>query len=56
MLESYLRRTIDVGDLSVDEGDGRSRSYGDGSGPPIAIRLARGAALKIDMTPELKRG
>ncbi len=56
MLESYLRRTIDVGDLTVDQGDGRMHRFGDGGGPPISIRLAKGAALKIAMNPELKLG
>ena len=56
MLESYLRRTVEVGDLSVAEGDGRVLRFGDGSGAPIAIRLKRGAALKIAMSPEVKLG
>ncbi len=56
MLESYLRRTVDVGDLTVDRGDGRPLRFGDGTGAPIAIRLAQGAALKIAMNPELKLG
>ena len=56
MLEGYLRRSIDVGDLSVDEGDGVMRRYGDGSGPAVSIRLVKGAALKIAMNPDLKLG
>ncbi len=56
MLESYLRRTVDVGALTVDAGDGRRRTYGDGSGAPISIRLAKGAALKIALSPDLKLG
>ena len=56
MLEGYLRRAIDVGDLIVDEGDGRARRFGDGDGPTVSIRLAKGAALKIAMNPELKLG
>ena len=56
MLAGYLNRAVEVGDLSVDEGDGRARRYGDGSGSPVAIRLARGAALKIALNPELKLG
>ena len=56
MLESYLRRAIDVGDLTVEEGSGAKRRYGDGSGPAISIRLAPGAALKIALYPELRLG
>jgi cyclopropane-fatty-acyl-phospholipid synthase len=56
VLERYLGRAVQVGDLSVDEGDGRLRRYGDGSGPPIIVRMARGAALKIALDPELKLG
>jgi cyclopropane-fatty-acyl-phospholipid synthase len=56
VLERYLRRRVQVGDLRVDAGDGRLRRYGDGSGPPILVRLRRGAALKIALDPELKLG
>ena len=56
MLESYLRRAVEVGALSVDNGDGRVLRFGDGSGKPVAIRLQKGAALKIAMNPELKLG
>ena len=56
MLESLLRRTITVGDLSVDEGDGRIRRFGDGGGRPVAIRLQKGAAVKLAMNLELKLG
>lgn len=56
LLESYLRRTVEVGDLTVEEAGGRSRTYGDGSGRPVSIRLARGAAIKIATSPDLKLG
>jgi cyclopropane-fatty-acyl-phospholipid synthase len=56
VLEAYLRRAVEVGDLTVDEGEGRALRFGDGSGPPLAIRLAKGAALKIALNPELKLG
>ncbi len=56
MLEAYLQRTVQVGDLRVHQGDGRHRAYGDGSGPSIAVRLQKGAALKIALNPDLKLG
>ncbi len=56
MLEGYLQRVVDVGDLTVAVGGGRPRTYGDGSGRPIAIRLKPGAAVKLAMNPELKLG
>ena len=56
VLDSYLRRTVDVGDLQVDDGNGRFRSYGDGAGPKVAVRFARGAGLKLALQPELKLG
>ena len=56
VLEGYLRGAIDVGDLTVQAGSGPAIRYGDGSGPAISIRLARGAALKIALNPELKLG
>jgi cyclopropane-fatty-acyl-phospholipid synthase len=56
VLDTYLRRVVDVGDLRVDEGDGRWRAYGDATGPQVAVRFARGAALKLALQPELKLG
>ena len=56
MLDAYLQRTVSVGDLTVVTGDGRSRTYGDGTGPTLALRLAKGAATKIAMNPDLKLG
>ena len=56
MLEMLLQRTVRVGDLSVDEGMGRVRRYGDRSGRPVSIRLKKGAAVKLAMNLELKLG
>ena len=56
VLESYLQRTVDTGDLTVAVGDGRARRYGDGAGPPIVIRMKPGAAVKLAMNPDLKLG
>ena len=56
MLEGYLQRVVDVGDLTVAVGEGRPRTYGDGSGRPIAIRMKPGSGVKLAMNPELKLG
>jgi cyclopropane-fatty-acyl-phospholipid synthase len=56
VLEAFLQRTIEVGDLSIDLGGGRARRFGDGSGPPVAVRLTPRAAVKIALNPNLKLG
>jgi cyclopropane-fatty-acyl-phospholipid synthase len=56
VLDTYLSRVVDVGDLTVDAGDGRWRAYGDRTGAPVAVRFTPGAALKLVLAPELKLG
>ena len=56
MLEAFLRRAVQHGDLTVDEGDGRPKRFGDGGGSPIRVRLSKGAAWKIALNPDLKLG
>ena len=56
MLELLLQRTVRVGDLSIDEGSGKVRRFGDGTGRPVAVRLKKGAAVKLAMNLELKLG
>ena len=56
MLDSFLRRFIKGGRLSVVVGNGRGRVYGDGSGPELAVRLTPAAALKIALKPDLNLG
>ncbi len=56
MLRRLISRFVKVGDLVVTEANGRSQRYGDGSGPPVRVRLAPGAALKLALNPELTLG
>jgi cyclopropane-fatty-acyl-phospholipid synthase len=46
MLHAFLKRLIRVGDLTVRLPNGRTETYGDGTGPKVAVRLTgRGARL-----------
>jgi cyclopropane-fatty-acyl-phospholipid synthase len=56
LLHALLNRTILEGRLSVVFGDGAVRNYGDGSGPPVAVRLTRAGALRIALEPALGLG
>ena len=51
-----LRRLVTVGRLVIRGPDGLAHSYGDGSGPEVAIRLARGWPLKLMLNPDLALG
>ena len=45
-LHAALRKQVTIGRLSVAYPSGRTEQYGDGSGPPVAIRFADAAALR----------
>jgi cyclopropane-fatty-acyl-phospholipid synthase len=45
-----------LGCLAVIDPTGRRRAYGDGSGPPITVRLKAGAAGRILQNPDLRFG
>ena len=45
-LNSTLRKTITSGSLRVTYPSGRQETYGDGSGPPLAVRFKDEAALR----------
>ena len=57
MLQGLIRRLIRVGRLSIVYPGGRVEEYGDGSGPPVTVRLTargvRGKALgqPLDLNP-----
>ena len=51
-----LSRFLTVGRLVVRGPDGLAHSYGDGSGPQVAIRLAKGWPLKLMLKPDLALG
>jgi cyclopropane-fatty-acyl-phospholipid synthase len=53
-LHAALRRQISTGRLGVAYPSGRTEQYGDGSGPPVAIRFADAAALRaVALDPAL---
>jgi cyclopropane-fatty-acyl-phospholipid synthase len=57
MLVAFLRRFIRRGCLTVTTAAGKKYSFGDGSGPPVAIRFTRASAQRaVLLDPELKLG
>ena len=56
MFHSTLRHFVTVGRLVVRGPDGLAHSYGDGSGPEVAIRLGKGWPLKLLLNPDLALG
>ncbi len=56
MFEAYLQRLFGLGCLTIIHASGRSAVYGDGSGPPVTVRLRPGAAGRILLNPDLKFG
>ena len=56
MLDSFLRRFIKVGRLSVVVGNGRPLVYGDGSGAEVSVRLTPAAAARVALKPDLNLG
>jgi cyclopropane-fatty-acyl-phospholipid synthase len=57
MLVTFLRRYIRRGCLTVTTAAGKSYSFGDGSGPPVAIRFTSASAQRaVLLDPELKLG
>jgi cyclopropane-fatty-acyl-phospholipid synthase len=55
-LDAFLKQLIKVGDLTVVEAGGKTGRYGDGSGTPVKVRLAPGAATKLGRNPQLALG
>jgi cyclopropane-fatty-acyl-phospholipid synthase len=56
MIESLVRRLIKVGDLTIHLPGGRALRAGDGSGPPVAIRLTPRGLRRIVANPGLGLG
>ncbi|MEP6473222.1 MAG: cyclopropane-fatty-acyl-phospholipid synthase family protein [Gemmatimonadota bacterium] len=56
MLRRMLRRMLAVGRLEVAYADGKVEHYGDGSGPPVRVRLNRRGEWRIGTHPELGLG
>ena len=56
MLDAFLKQLITTGVLTVIDADGRSATFGDGTGEPVRVRLARGAAMRLARQPTLAVG
>lgn len=56
MIESFLRRMIKVGDLTVHLPGGRTLKAGDGGGAPVALRVSAKALRRIALRPGLAFG
>ncbi len=57
LLLTLLRRFIRRGRFAVTTAAGSTYTFGDGSGPPVAVRFTTGRALRaVLMDPELKLG
>ena len=57
LLRTVLAGFIRTGNLSLSVGNGTPLAFGDGSGPPVALRFPRSRTLaKIFLNPELRLG
>jgi cyclopropane-fatty-acyl-phospholipid synthase len=56
VFEAYLQQLIRLGCLTLIKASGPQTVYGDGSGPPVTVRLRPGAAGRILLNPDLKFG
>lgn len=56
MIESFLRRMIKVGNLTVHLPGGRTLKAGDGSGPPVVLCLSAKTLRRIALHPGLAFG
>ncbi len=56
MLHGFLQRLIHVGDLTVIYADGQSQRYGNGSGPPMVVRLTPRGVRRLIRDPDLGLG
>jgi len=56
MLDAFLKGLFQVGRLTVVDERGVARSYGDGSGEEVGVRLHKGAAARLVRSPGLAVG
>jgi cyclopropane-fatty-acyl-phospholipid synthase len=56
VLHSLLTRFVTVGRLVLRGPDGVAHAYGDGSGPEVAVRIAKGWPLRLMLNPDLALG
>ena len=55
LLAIFLRRYIRQGSLTVTTAAGRTYTFGDGSGPPVAVRFTK-AQREVLFNPQLRLG
>ena len=56
MLDALLKRMFRAGSLTVRLSNGRSRTYGDGTGPEVVLSLTARGARAIALNPQLAAG
>ncbi len=56
MIHAFLNKTMRSGRLSVTYPGGKTEAYGDGSGPPVAVRLSKGGVRRLTLNPSLGLG
>jgi len=56
MFHAMLNRFVRVGRLTVEQEGGKREAYGDGSGPPVTVRFAKGWGLRMALNPDLALG
>jgi cyclopropane-fatty-acyl-phospholipid synthase len=56
MLHNVIDRFMHVGRLTITYPDGKAATYGDGSGPEVAVQVRKGWMRKIAMDPQMKLG
>ena len=56
VLHAMLRRFLTLGRLTVRGPDRLAHTYGDGSGPEVAIRIAKGWPTRLMLNPDLALG
>lgn len=56
MIETFLKRLIVLGDLTVIQEGGKSGRYGDGTGAPVTVRFGPGVAARILKSPGMALG
>ena len=56
LIEKFLTRLFKVGNLTVVLPDGTTKTYGDGSGEPVRVRLTKAGMRRIGVNPKLGVG
>ena len=56
MLDAFLNSLFKVGTLTIVDAKGRARTFGDGTGEEVAVRLHGNAAARLARSPSLALG